>query len=108
MVTLAPGGVRTIARGWAYTWSPDATQLAFLDTKPAGKPMVWDKESGALKPLLERTDVDGLAWSPNGKEIAFSLASGGGLWLAGSDGSKLRKLGDGRDPVWAATAHAGR
>jgi Tol biopolymer transport system component len=108
VVTLIPGSVSTVGKGWGYTWSVDGRRLAFLSAKPAGRPMLWDRESGEVKTLLERDDVDGLSWSPDGKEIVVSLASGGGLWLAGSDGSNLRKLGDGRDPIWAWPPRAGR
>jgi hypothetical protein len=108
VVTLDPGHVSTAGKGWGYTWSPDGQRLAFLSAKPAGRPLVWDKATGAVKPLLEREDVDGLSWSPEGKELVLSLTTSGGLWLVGSDGSNLRKLGDGQDPVWSWSPRSGR
>ncbi len=108
VVTLVPLRVTTVGAGAFYTWSVDGKRLAFLGATPAGTPMVWDRENQQTRTLLERNDVDGLAWSPDGKEIVVSVAGGGGLWLASSDGSNLRKLGDGRDPVWAWPPRAGR
>lgn len=108
VVTLMPASVSTVGKGWGYFWSVDGQKLAFLSSKPAGKPMVWLRENGEIKALLERDDIDGISWSPDGKEIIVSLANGGGLWLAGSDGSNLRKLGDGREPIWAWPPRAGR
>lgn len=108
VVTLAPARVMPVAKGWGYTWSPDGTRLAFISSAPAGRPMVWSRETGEVKPLLERDDVDGLSWSPDGKGLVYSLAGNGGLWLAGSDGANWRKWADGRDPVWAWTPQAGR
>jgi Tol biopolymer transport system component len=108
VVTLNPAVVRTVGSGGGYTWSSDGKRLAFLSATPAGAPIVWDRERTETRKLLERSDVDGLSWSPDGTEIVLSLASGNGLWLAASDGSNLRKLGDGRDPMWASSPRAGR
>lgn len=107
IVTLEPNQVRTVGQGWGYTWSPDGRWLAFIGRQPTGAPMLWQRSSGEVTPLGNRDDVDGLSWSPDGKELVLSVA-GGGLWLVASDGSNLRKLADGRDPQWAWLPRAGR
>ena len=108
MVALAPTRVSTVGKGWGYTWSPDGQHLAFLSERPSGQPLAWQRATEETKPLVERNDVDGLSWSPDGTEAVIALAGTGELWLVGSDGSNLRKLGDGRDPVWAWPPRAGR
>ncbi len=108
VVTLEPGRATVVGPGWGYTWSPGGTRLAFLSAKDKGRPMVWNREKGESAVIVARDDVDGLSWSPDGKELVLSLADAGGLWLVGSDGSNLRKLADGRDPVWGWMPRAGR
>jgi dipeptidyl aminopeptidase/acylaminoacyl peptidase len=72
----------------AYDWSPDGTRLAFISREPgapgvvvrAGTPdpptRLWvqaiDGEARALTPPDQY--VDGLSWSPDGQEIAYSAA----------------------------------
>ncbi len=108
VVTLAPSRVSTVAKGWGYSWSADGKGLAYLSAQAAGKPMVWNRETEESKTLLDRDDVDGLSWSPDGAEIVISLANAGGMWQVNSDGSNLRRLGDGRDPIWGWPPRAGR
>lgn len=108
VVTLSPAGVTTVGPGAGYTWSSDGSALIFLSALPAGRPLRWERQSGQTSAILDRSDIDGLALSPDGTEIVFSVAGNNGLWLARRDGSDLRKLGDGRDPVWGWLPRAGR
>jgi dipeptidyl aminopeptidase/acylaminoacyl peptidase len=84
IVTAAPQGVR------AYEWSPDGKYLAYLSSDPAGPPPIANKVGANppaarlwLQPLpagppraITPSDqyVDSFAWSPDGKEIAYSFA----------------------------------
>lgn len=108
VVTLAPANVSTVGKGWSYTWSVDGQRLAYISAKPAGRPMIWTGQSGESTALLERNDIDGLAWSPDGALMLVSLVNTGGLWLVDSDSRDMLKLSDGRDPVWAWPPRAGR
>lgn len=108
VVTVAPAGVATVGPGAGYTWTKDGTALMFLSAAPAGRLLRWERQSGQTTAVLERGDIDGFALSPDGSQLVVSAAGNSGLWLARSDGSDLRKLGDGRDPVWTWLPRAGR
>lgn len=73
----------------AYEWSPDSTQIAFL-AREAARPApvvrmgtadpavrLWVQDLGAQARALSPLDryVDGLSWSPDGRELAYSAAS---------------------------------
>ena len=57
-------------------WSPDGTQLLFLDTPPGGNPKTYtiSSDGGKPKPLLpeEKRPVTDSNWSPDGRKIVFS------------------------------------
>lgn len=97
-----------------FDWSRDGTHLVLANQQ---RLVVFDLKTGH-KHLLYHTDapsitVDAVAWSPNGKRVAFSLPGrdplryiGGefneDLWVINSDGSGLRRLGHGMGPSWSA------
>lgn len=84
-------------------WSPDGASIAFVRRDYDG--------SSCQRIYIARTDgsdarriTDGCdgapAWSPDGTRIAFSRD--GALYIAGVDGSNVRKLGsDGGHPTWS-------
>lgn len=120
---LVPEKVRTIP--WTdedLTVSPDGQHLVF-STIRNGAPQIWvsrpdGNEARVLVPSIppfgeygDRTTVDRLSWSPDGKRIALMTQPGVGhgdndarLFVIPSSGGRLRKVSDcsmsGLDPVW--------
>lgn len=110
-------------------WSPDGKTIAFVSDrrKPnsAGDVYLMNADGSNIRRLTE--EIDGTAfpaWSPDGKQIAFSAShspdttalirgtkpgkSGIGqsdIYIAGADGSRVRKLTDGHAvalyPAWS-------
>jgi dipeptidyl aminopeptidase/acylaminoacyl peptidase len=94
-------------------WSPDGAWLAFVSdcTANADKPgqdqvFVWSKKTGESKKLTQLVgSIDSLAWSPDGKAIAFlfvenATRSAGALaamkpWagVIGEDGVEIQRVG---------------
>jgi dipeptidyl aminopeptidase/acylaminoacyl peptidase len=94
-------------------WSPDGEWLAFVSdcTAKTDKPgqdqvFVWSKKTGEAKELTHVTGgIDSLAWSPDGKSIAFlfvenATRSAGALaamkpWagVIGEDGVEIQRVG---------------
>lgn len=85
------------------TWSPDGTQIAYLNGDSLVIAAADGKEprnvmTGVVRPS---TDVTGPVWSPDGKEIALSTATQ--LLAVAADGSGSRVLfdGDNANPSWS-------
>lgn len=108
VAAVSAGGVALLGAGRGYTWSPDGAWLAFLGGIDGGEPLLWERAGGKIRPLLARAGIESLAWSPDSQELALATGGSGELWLVERTGGNLRKLGEGRDPVWAWTARAGR
>jgi dipeptidyl aminopeptidase/acylaminoacyl peptidase len=97
----------------APVWSPDGTALAFTSTcTPKSEKsdqeqiFLWTKSTGAFKQLTHLTgNIDSLAFSPDGKSIAFlfvenATRSAGALaamkpWsgVIGEDGVEIQRVG---------------
>jgi dipeptidyl aminopeptidase/acylaminoacyl peptidase len=96
----------------APVWSPDGAALAFTSTctpkpeKPGQEQIfLWNKSTGTVKELTHLTgNIDSLAWSPDGKSIAFlfvenATRSAGALaamkpWsgVIGEDGVEIQRV----------------
>jgi Tol biopolymer transport system component len=95
--------------GTDATWSPDGTQVAFLQ----GDALAVSSPSGSsVRPLLSgivppTDDLTGPVWSPDGTAIAISVASpsGSALEIVPVDGSKTHVAFDGSganvNPSWS-------
>lgn len=95
------------------TWSPDGRRLAFVgvpltpDIDPAPDIFVVDAD-GSNMVQITQTDLyeDSPAWSPDGTKLAFRQAKPDPVTdptvaVANADGSGLRVLGPGENPVWS-------
>jgi Tol biopolymer transport system component len=119
-------GVRTIAHiadaGWNLAWSPDASKLAFdapvkaHDYRP--EIAVFDLATDRLTTLPSRKEISAVAWSPDGRQLAFLssrpmpvMPQGGhgcggetpmDLWVMNVDGSNPHRLSKGSygPPSW--------
>ncbi len=82
-------------------WNPEGTAIGFMSYR-SGSPDLYLQPLGSEKatPLVHRASglVTGLAFSRDGRKIAYSMSEADGssqLWLADRDGSGARKLTDG-------------
>jgi len=97
-----------------FDWSRDGTRLVLANQQ---RLVIFDLKTGH-KHLLYHTAspstiVEAVAWSPDGKRVAFSMPNkdsqadtGGGfhedVWVINANGSGLRRLGHGMGPCWSA------
>jgi hypothetical protein len=103
---LEPETLRAEPQGEA--WNLELPRLAFISPRAAGSQLfVADADGSHRQRLTERGGFESVVWSPDGQRLAVSL-SGEGLWVLDADGSMLKKLADGRDPVWASQAGSQR
>jgi TolB protein len=88
---------------------PDGNSVAFTSYR-SGKPDLYRQRPGAAATLLVSAGqmATGIAYSPDGKRIAYSLAQGDGtnIYVANADGSGARAVTDttyfiNSSPSWA-------
>jgi eukaryotic-like serine/threonine-protein kinase len=90
-ISPAGGGAPTIiADGYAPSWSPDGTQIAFLWIKPDGSIPVATVSVGSDRTPHAIGGVNAPEWSPSGQWIAVSTSMG--VTLASPDGKNRRML----------------
>lgn len=86
---------------WGPDWSPDGTRLVFglADPGPAGTatPAVVNTDGSGIRRITEVLEMNGnagMAWSPDGKQIAFSAQAshGSALWVVNADGTNPRQI----------------
>lgn len=104
-ISVAPGA------DFAPAWRPGSQQVAFVSDR-WGAQMAWlvDLEaegSERFRPLTpEGVDgVRGLAWSPDGSQLAWSVRGEDGLWQAYAqdmNSGEIMALGAGRTLAWSA------
>ncbi|NIM04155.1 MAG: hypothetical protein GTN69_03050 [Armatimonadetes bacterium] len=89
-------------------WSPDGSRIAFIGRDASGLSQVWtsDPKGLNLKALTKPIDgLWGLAWSYDGRQIAFTSSEGrlederergySDVWVMNADGSNQHPLTDG-------------
>ena len=92
---LLPGGIRIRLTGERFALSRDGRFAAQL-----GRGLEIRKSGGGLIRRLTRNEYDDSpAWSPDGRWIAFERTAE--LYVVGSDGRGLLKLGEGNSPSWS-------
>jgi dipeptidyl aminopeptidase/acylaminoacyl peptidase len=83
---------------WSPSFSPDGLTLAFVSNQ-SGVPQVWKVAPDGVRPERVTSlddQVGTVAWSPDGRFLAFSLAPGGGMnsqiYLVRPDGQQLSRV----------------
>ncbi len=85
-----------------FAWSPDGTKAVFVVTDIVNKSeklFIADADGSNIKQLANDANesfLGALAWSHDGKQIAFS---GRNLWIISSNGTSLKQLG----ACWGST-----
>jgi dipeptidyl aminopeptidase/acylaminoacyl peptidase len=97
-LTARVTAMASIGGSFAPTFAPDGRRIAFLSNR-SGQPQVWvaDLDSGATTQITQGEDPAGaVAWSDDGKALAWSVAKGGGflvqIYIGAPDGSGAKRV----------------
>jgi Tol biopolymer transport system component len=105
--------LRSGATSVTSTFSPDGTQIAFVDSvgEYPGKHRVWVMNADGTdahvivdETALEDAVIDGLDWSPTGDRIAIGMVhrSAASIYTFAPDGSRFtRVIEEGVHPTWS-------
>lgn len=119
--TVAPdgSGLRKVASGWRFAWSPDGKRLAF-EAGPAFPPAergiyIAAPDGTGLTRLTKGGDTDyAPSWSPDGKRIVYQAGSDvlrmPRIMVMQADGTQPANIAAGSEPIWlpaAASATSG-
>src|SRR6266851_1568339 len=114
-------GARQLATGGTFSqpsWSPDGKLIAFVSDKTSTFPTLWlmnaadgSGRRALATPGLQQEDVDSLAWSPDGSQLAVTLFNEPGptqiaLVPLGATGRQTARVltdlpGGALDPAWS-------
>jgi dipeptidyl aminopeptidase/acylaminoacyl peptidase len=93
----------SIGGSFAPSFAPDGRRIAFLSNR-SGLPQVWvaDLENGSTTQITQGEDPAGsVAWSDDGRSLAWSVAKGGGysvqIFIGAPDGSDAKRITAGGD-----------
>jgi hypothetical protein len=99
-----------LAQAYGPSWSPEGDQVAFIGSKEEGSPLTYSNlglyimnaEGKVVRLVLEGFhDASGVAWSPQGRWLAFPAAFGEreeeryGLWLFDLELGLVRQIAEG-------------
>jgi len=96
-------------------WSPDGRKIAFVsgrdysDNNPWGEVYLMNADGSDQRKVSQKQEDHwyplSLAWSPDGKQIAFGCATSGlgytGIYIVNLDDTKQSMVGGGDNPVWS-------
>ena len=99
-----------LAQAYGPSWSPDGDQVAFIGSTERGSPLTYSNlglylmnaEGKEVRLILEGFhNASGVAWSPQGRWLAFPAAfgeveeEGSGLWLIDLELGQVRQIAEG-------------
>jgi Tol biopolymer transport system component len=108
LVPATGGAARRVASAARLpVWSPDGRLIAFVGKfqtyDETGVPAVASTAGGAERRLVRKYVQGGLAWSPNGRRLAFPTV-GGSIVVVAPAGGSARAVTAGRAVAWVSSS----